>query len=225
MFERFTDDARMVIVHAQEECILLGHRQIGTEHLLLGLLHEHGDGQATGTVGVLAASGVTLESARRTVADVYAAGVEEVSGYIPFTPRAKRALEQSLRVVVRTGRSHVTAAHLLLGLLEVRKAGAVQVLRALDVDLDQLKAAVERIADQPQPEAEPEAEPDSRSGTDDPERAVPVEGATAYVHRLTQERDLLAQALRRYGRHEPGCDPGHGCSCGLGDLLALAAED
>lgn len=209
MFERFTDDARRVIVNAQEECLLLRHRHIGTAHLLLGLLHDESDCQDVARL--LAASGATLASVRQQVGAGTEGRGEDPSGEVPFTPRAKRALEQSLRVGIRLGQAHLAPAHLLLGLLEVRKATAVKVLQALDVDLDQLASAAQKIA----------ARTDGWTDT----RAVPVEAEPARAHRLMHERNRLAQALQRYGRHEAGCDPDRGCSCGFGDVLALAEGD
>ena len=93
MFERFTDRARRVIVLAQEEAKMLNHNYIGTEHLLLGLIHE-GDGVAA---KALEALGISLEAVREQVEDMIGKGQQKPTGHIPFTPRAKKVLELSLR--------------------------------------------------------------------------------------------------------------------------------
>ena len=103
MFERFTDQARRVVVLAQEEARLLGHGYIGTEHILLGLLAE-GEGLA---FHALAALDISLDAAREQVAEVTGAGTGQQSGHIPFTPRTKKVLELSLREAQRLGDSYI----------------------------------------------------------------------------------------------------------------------
>jgi ATP-dependent Clp protease ATP-binding subunit ClpC len=119
MFERFTDRARRVIVLAQEEARMLGHNYIGTEHILLGVIHEGGgvSGAALDTLGV------TLDGAREQVASIVSPGKEALSGHIPFTPRAKTVLELSLREALNLGHSNIGPEDVLLGL--IREGGGV----------------------------------------------------------------------------------------------------
>ncbi|MDH3426387.1 MAG: NDP-hexose 4-ketoreductase, partial [Acidimicrobiia bacterium] len=97
MFERFTDRARRVVVLAQEEARLLNHNYIGTEHILLGLIHE-GEGVAA---RALEGMGINLESVRSQVVEIIGQGAQSPSGHIPFTPRAKKVLELSLREAIQ----------------------------------------------------------------------------------------------------------------------------
>ena len=113
MFERFTERARQVLVLAQDESRLLGHNYIGTEHLLLGLLREE-EGLAA---RVLDALGVTVEEVRAQVARRVGRGGEVAIGMIPFTPRAKKALELALREVRSLGQEYIDTEHILLGLV------------------------------------------------------------------------------------------------------------
>jgi ATP-dependent Clp protease ATP-binding subunit ClpC len=124
MFERFTDRARRVVVLAQEESRLLGHGHIGTEHLLLGLVPKK-----TGVAAAaLAALGVDLETARSEVEEVAGRGDEMVRGHIPFTPRAKKALESSLREALDAGHDHIGTEHILLGIVRDYEGAAAEVL-------------------------------------------------------------------------------------------------
>jgi len=126
MFERFTDRARRVIVLAQQEARLLGHGYIGTEHLLLGLLADGGGTAAQ----ALESLGVTLDAAREQVREMVGEGQQPQQGHIPFTPRAKRVLELSLREALNLGDDHIGTEHLLLGLLaEADDVGAQIVAR------------------------------------------------------------------------------------------------
>jgi ATP-dependent Clp protease ATP-binding subunit ClpC len=143
VFERFTDRARRVVVLAQEEARLLNHNYIGTEHLLLGLLSE-GEGVAA---RALAALNVTPDVARAQVKSMVSAGTEAPpAGYIPFTPRAKKALELSLRNALGLGHSFIGTEHILLGLVqEGGEAGsgvAVGVLHALGAEPDAIRQEV-----------------------------------------------------------------------------------
>jgi ATP-dependent Clp protease ATP-binding subunit ClpC len=112
LFEKFTDKARRVVVLAQEEAKLLNHNYIGTEHILLGLIHE-GEGVAA---KALEALGINLEQVREQVQDIIGQGQQSPSGHIPFTPRAKKVLELSLREALQLGHSYIGTEHLLLGL-------------------------------------------------------------------------------------------------------------
>jgi hypothetical protein len=138
MFERFTNQSRRVVVLAQEEARLLNHNYIGTEHLLLGLLHE-GSGTAATT---LAAAGITLEAVRAEVELIIGMGVQPSQGHIPFTPGAKKCLELSLREALQLGDNYIGTRHLLLGLIHKGDGVGVQVLGQLGVDLGQLRDRV-----------------------------------------------------------------------------------
>ena len=118
MFERFTDRARRVVVLAQEEARMLNHAHIGTEHLLLGLAHE-GQGVAA---RALEALGISLEAVRREVEETIGRGEQPPSGHIPFTPRAKKVLELSLRELTQLGHQYIGTEHILLGLLREGRA-------------------------------------------------------------------------------------------------------
>lgn len=114
VFERFTDRARRVVVLAQEEARLLNHNYIGTEHILLGLIHE-GEGVAAKALESL---GISLEGVRQQVEEIIGQGGASPSGHIPFTPRAKKVLELSLREALQLGHNYIGTEHLLLALLE-----------------------------------------------------------------------------------------------------------
>lgn len=130
MFERFTDRARRVVVLAQEEARMLRHNYIGTEHLLLGLIHE-GQGIAA---QVLAGMDVDLQAARSEVERVVGRGRTPPASHIPFTPRAKRVLEHSLRQAQKFGHNYIGSEHLLLGLLEEDRGVGLQILQELGAD-------------------------------------------------------------------------------------------
>ena len=127
MFERFTDRARRVVVLAQEEARNLNHNYIGTEHILLGLIHE-GEGVAA---QALEAMGISLESVREQVEEIIGQGTEAPSGHIPFTPRAKKVLEYSLREALQLGHNYIGTEHILLGLIREGDGVAAQVLTNL----------------------------------------------------------------------------------------------
>jgi ATP-dependent Clp protease ATP-binding subunit ClpA len=135
MFERFGDRSRRVVVLAQEEARMLGHRHIGTEHLLLGLIHEESGVPAT----VLAAAGVTLDAARVQVAEIAGSGGKAPPGHIPFTPRAKRVLELALREALELRQSYIRPEHMLLGLIHERNGAGAQVLERLAGPLPDLR--------------------------------------------------------------------------------------
>jgi ATP-dependent Clp protease ATP-binding subunit ClpA len=134
MFERYTDRGRRVVVLAQEEARLLNHNYIGTEHLLLGLVHER-QGVAA---GALASLGIDLEAAQQKVEEITGRGQQQPSGHIPFTARAKRVLQLSAREADALGHSYVSTEHLLLGVLREGEGVAVQVLAGLGADLNRL---------------------------------------------------------------------------------------
>lgn len=138
MFERFTDRARRVVVLAQEEARRLKHNYIGTEHLLLGLIHE-GDGVAAKAMEMV---GIKLDAARAAVIELIGEGEKPVEGHIPFTPRAKRVFELSMREALQLGHNYIGTEHLLLGLLKEGEGVAAQVLHKLGADQAQIRQAV-----------------------------------------------------------------------------------
>ncbi|MCB0988615.1 MAG: ATP-dependent Clp protease ATP-binding subunit [Microthrixaceae bacterium] len=138
MFERFTDRARRVVVLAQEEARLLNHNYIGTEHILLGLIHE-GEGTAAKALESL---GISLEGVRSQVEEIIGQGGSSPSGHIPFTPRAKKVLELSLREALQLGHNYIGTEHILLGLIREGEGVAAQVLVKLGADLSRIRQQV-----------------------------------------------------------------------------------
>jgi ATP-dependent Clp protease ATP-binding subunit ClpC len=138
MFERFTDRARRVVVLAQEEARLLNHNYIGTEHLLLGLIHE-GQGVAATSLESL---GISLEAVRGQVEEIIGQGQSAPTGHIPFTPRAKKVLELSLREAKQLGHNYIGTEHILLGLIREGEGVAAQVLVKLGAGLDRVRQQV-----------------------------------------------------------------------------------
>ena len=138
MFERFTDRARRVVVLAQEEARLLNHNYIGTEHILLGLIHE-GEGVAAKSLESL---GISLEAVRAQVEEIIGHGGSSPSGHIPFTPRAKKVLELSLREALQLGHNYIGTEHILLGLIREGEGVAAQVLVKLGADLSRVRQQV-----------------------------------------------------------------------------------
>src|ERR671916_540256 len=138
MFERFTDRARRVVVLAQEEARMLNHNYIGTEHILLGLIHE-GEGVAAKALESL---GISLEGVRNQVEEIIGQGQQAPSGHIPFTPRAKKVLELSLREALQLGHNYIGTEHILLGLIREGEGVAAQVLVKLGADLNRVRQQV-----------------------------------------------------------------------------------
>ena len=138
MFERFTDRARRVVVLAQEEARMLNHNYIGTEHILLGLIHE-GEGVAAKSLESL---GISLEAVRSQVEEIIGQGQQAPSGHIPFTPRAKKVLELSLREALQLGHNYIGTEHILLGLIREGDGVAAQVLVKLGADLNRVRQQV-----------------------------------------------------------------------------------
>ena len=138
MFEKFTDKARRVVVLAQEEAKLLNHNYIGTEHILLGLIHE-GEGVAAKALESL---GINLDSVREQVQEIIGQGQQAPTGHIPFTPRAKKVLELSLREALQLGHSYIGTEHLLLGLIREGEGVAAQVLTKLGADTNRVRQQV-----------------------------------------------------------------------------------
>jgi ATP-dependent Clp protease ATP-binding subunit ClpA len=159
MFERFTNQSRRVVVLAQEEARMLNHNYIGTEHLLLGLLHE-GQGSAA---RALTAMDVTLRAARDQVVAIVGRGQQQTSGHIPFTPHAKKSLELSLREALQLGDGYIGTGHLMLGVIRQGDNVAIKVLDKLDADLNYLRVRVtQELRNRPEDQDVPAAEREQR---------------------------------------------------------------
>ncbi len=186
MFERFTDRARRVVVLASEEARMLSHNYIGTEHILLGLIHE-GEGLAAKALEQL---GISLEAVRAQVEEVIGTGQQAPTGHIPFTPRAKKVLELSLREALQLGHSYISTEHILLGLIREGEGVAAQVLKTLGADLSRVRAQVMQLL----------------SGYQGKEQAMaggaPVEGTPQGSLVLDQFGQNLTQAARE-GKLDP----------------------
>ncbi len=141
MFERFTDRARRVVVLAQEEARMLSHNYIGTEHILLGLIHE-GEGVAAKALESL---GISLEAVRQQIDEIIGHGQHAPSGHIPFTPRAKKVLELARPEAVQLGHNYVGTEHILLGLIREGEGVAAQVLVRLGADLNLVRRQVVQV--------------------------------------------------------------------------------
>jgi ATP-dependent Clp protease ATP-binding subunit ClpC len=185
VFERFTDRSRRVVVLAQEEARLLNHNYIGTEHLLLGLLHE-GAGVAA---EALVSLGISLSAVRTEVEEVIGRGGAAPAGHIPFTPRAKKVLELSLREALHLGHNDIGTEHLLLGLIREGDGVAAQVLTGLGADLEVVRTQVVQLVEGRAPERT-----SGRSGTSAAVQRRALRGL------LTEDDDcVLRQALDRLG--------------------------
>jgi ATP-dependent Clp protease ATP-binding subunit ClpC len=148
MFERFTDRARRVVVLAQEEARDLGHNYIGTEHILLGLLRER-EGVAARALESL---GISLDVARQQVGEIIGTGGGMPTGHIPFTPRAKKVLELSLREALQLGHNYIGTEHILLGLVREGDGVGAQVLVGLGADLPTVRREVVNLLhEEPEP--------------------------------------------------------------------------
>jgi ATP-dependent Clp protease ATP-binding subunit ClpC len=159
MFERFTDRARRVVVLAQEEARALNHNYIGTEHILLGLIHE-GEGVAA---KALESMGISLEAVRTEVEDIIGTGGHPPNGYIPFTPRAKKVLELALREALQLGHKYIGTEHILLGLIREGEGVAAQVLVKLGADLSRVRQQVIQLLS-----GYEGGEPESEHASDEP---------------------------------------------------------
>jgi ATP-dependent Clp protease ATP-binding subunit ClpC len=209
MFERFSTMARRAIVLAQEEARLLNHNYIGTEHILLGLLHER-DGAAARALGSL---NVSLDAARDLVREMIGEGPRAPSGHIPFTPRAKKVLELSLREAMSLRSETIGTEHLLLGLIAEGDGVGAQILQRLGVPAGSVRETVIVLAS-----AEPEAAAPAEDPAEDPvERPLsatwPPRSSRIRIVALDEVRDLLKSIDRRLSaieRHlgiEPEAEP------------------
>ncbi|MFP5255589.1 MAG: ATP-dependent Clp protease ATP-binding subunit [Acidimicrobiia bacterium] len=181
MFERFTDRARRVVVLAQEEARLLNHNYIGTEHILLGLIHE-GEGVAAKALESL---GISLEAVRSQVEEIIGQGGSSPSGHIPFTPRAKKVLELSLREALQLGHNYIGTEHILLGLIREGEGVAAQVLVKLGADLSRVRQQVIQLL----------------SGYQGPGGSAEKAGATAGPGSQGQEAASGSLVLDQFGRN------------------------
>jgi ATP-dependent Clp protease ATP-binding subunit ClpC len=141
MLDRFTDRARRVVKLAEEEARMLNHNYIGTEHILLGLIRE-GDGVAARALESLE---INLDAVRQQVEQIIGQGQHAPSGHIPFTPRAKKVLELSLREAVQLGHDHIGTEHILLGLIREGDGVAAQVLVKMGADLNRVREQVIQV--------------------------------------------------------------------------------
>ena len=187
MFERFTDRARRVVVLAQEESQRLSHNYIGSEHLLLGLLAER-EGVAARALQSL---NVTLTAAREQVEEIIGPGQQHPSGHIPFTPRAKKILELSLREALTMGSEVIDTEHLLLGLIDEGDGVGAQILQRLGATAQAVREAVARLITT-EPEAAEVTEPGSEPRAVSVTRQVRIR-----VDALAEVTDLLASIDRR----------------------------
>jgi ATP-dependent Clp protease ATP-binding subunit ClpA len=179
MFERFTKRARRVVVLAQEEARMLGHDYIGTEHLLLGLVHE-GTGVAAQALESL---GITQQAVRQQVEEIIGRGHQDPqSGHIPFTPQAKKALELSLREALQIGHNYIGTEHILLGLIREGEGPAAQVLASLGADLDTVRQQVMELL----------------QGYQSPDKPGMVRAARRPGHAGRRKRRLQSQLLDRF---------------------------
>jgi ATP-dependent Clp protease ATP-binding subunit ClpC len=175
VFERFTDRARRVTVLAQEEARQLSHNYIGTEHILLGLLHE-GEGVAA---QALVAMGIKVEDVRTQVEQIIGQGQQSPAGHIPFTPRAKKVMELSLREALQLGHNYIGTEHILLGLLREGEGVAAQVLGKLGCELVTVRQKVIELLSKYQGKEPPP--PPVSPGTPIWDPTVPQQG---YVKKL-----------------------------------------
>jgi Clp amino terminal domain, pathogenicity island component/UvrB/uvrC motif len=184
MFERFTDRARQVIVLAEDEARMLNHNYIGTEHILLGLIHE-GEGVAAKALESL---GISLEAVRQRVEEIIGQGQQAPARHIPFTPRVKKVLELALREAQQLGHNSIGTEHILLGLIREGDGVAAQVLVKLGADLSRVRQQVIRLLHGYQ-DREPAAasrQPPGRAGREDRELLSRLAGqVTAMESRLS----------------------------------------
>ena len=212
MFERFTDRARRVVVLAQEEARMLNHNYIGTEHILLGLIHE-GEGVAAKALESL---GISLEGVRQQVEEIIGQGQQAPSGHIPFTPRAKKVLELSLREALQLGHNYIGTEHILLGLIREGEGVAAQVLIKLGADLNRVRQQVLQLLSGYQGKEPAGATAGGGSGSEQSQSTSPVldqfgrnltqaarEGKLDPVIEREKEIERVMQVLSRRTKNNP----------------------
>jgi ATP-dependent Clp protease ATP-binding subunit ClpC len=226
MFERFTDRARKVVVLAQEEARMLNHNYIGTEHILLGLIHE-GEGVAA---KALEAMGISLESVRAQVEETIGQAQTAPSGHLPFTPRAKKVLELSLREALQLGHNYIGTEHILLGLIREGEGVAAKVLEKLGADLSRVRQQVIQLLSGYQgkePQAQTEGTPSTSLVLDQFGRNLTQlarEGKLDPVIGRSREIERVMQVLSRRTKNNPVLvgEPGVGksaCVEGLAQMI------
>jgi len=186
LFERFTDRARRVVVLAQEEARLLNHNYIGTEHILLGLLNE-GEGIAAKALESL---GINLSAVREQVVEIIGQGQQAPTGHIPFTPRAKKVLELSLREALQLGHNYIGTEHILLGLIREGEGVAAQVLQKLGAELQKVRQTVIQLLSGPQGSEE---QPSSSGGSGTSSRSEQASGGSTVLDQFGRN---LTQSAR-----------------------------
>ena len=216
MFERFTDRARRVVVLAQEEARLLNHNYIGTEHILLGLIHE-GEGVAAKALESL---GISLEAVRSQVEEIIGQGSSSPSGHIPFTPRAKKVLELSLREALQLGHNYIGTEHILLGLIREGEGVAAQVLVKLGRPVEGPPAGhpaavgLQRLKQRPRDRrrlvtsggserGRPERLAGARPVRAQPDRRCPGQEARPGHRPVARETERVMQVLSRRTKNNP----------------------
>jgi ATP-dependent Clp protease ATP-binding subunit ClpA len=215
MFERFTDRARRVVVLAQEEARLLNHNYLGTEHLLLGLIHE-GQGVAAKALESL---GISQEAVQAQVEEIIGQGEVAPSGHIPFTPRAKKVLELSLREAKQLGHNYIGTEHILLGLIREGEGVAAQVLVRLGAELSPTRRQViglltggteagagTRLVHLSMPDELREAEEELAQVRRQKERAIDAEDLDRAAALRDQEQQLLGRLVEREREWTAGVD-------------------
>ena len=242
MFERFTDRARRVVVLAQEEARLLNHNYIGTEHILLGLIHE-GEGVAAKALESL---GISLEAVRQQVEEIIGQGGSSPSGHIPFTPRAKKVLELSLREALQLGHNYIGTEHILLGLIREGEGVAAQVLVKLGADLSRVRQQVIQLlsgypgsANQPQGGGEKAGATSGGSGQETPSGSLVLDQFGRNFTQLARDKKLdpvigrdreterMMQVLSRRTKNNPVLvgEPGVGKTAIVEGLAQAIAAD
>ncbi|NCY16127.1 MAG: ATP-dependent Clp protease ATP-binding subunit [Actinobacteria bacterium] len=238
MFERFTDRARRVVVLAQEEARLLNHNYIGTEHILLGLIHE-GEGVAAKALESL---GISLEAVRSQVEEIIGQGGSSPSGHIPFTPRAKKVLELSLREALQLGHNYIGTEHILLGLIREGEGVAAQVLVKLGADLSRVRQQVIQLLSGysgPGPQGEKAGATTGGSGEQTPSGSAVLDQFGRNLTQLAREKKLdpvigrareterVMQVLSRRTKNNPVLigEPGVGKTAIVEGLAQAIAAD
>jgi ATP-dependent Clp protease ATP-binding subunit ClpC len=203
MFERFTERARRVVVHAQEEARDLNHSYIGTEHLLLGLMREPESTAAR----ALRDLDIGQDEVREQVVEIVGRGSDPPSGHIPFTPRAKKVLELSLREALQLSHNYIGTEHILLGLIREGQGVAGKVLATLGGDLSRVRDKVVELA--------PAGTGEARAQTG----SLHVVGSSVQLGEIMNRLETIARRLAAIERHL-GIEPGEGPASRAGEPAA-----
>jgi ATP-dependent Clp protease ATP-binding subunit ClpC len=203
VFERFTDRARRVVVLAQEESRMLNHNYIGTEHILLGLVHEGGGVAAL----ALEQLDISIDAVRQQVREIIGQGQAAPTGHIPFTPRAKKVLELSLREALQLGHNYIGTEHILLGLIREGEGVAAQVLQKLGADLNRVRQTViQLLSGYPVASEEiPTKGWTPASGPSCPRCSQPLEGSLAYRTMVAAPDDDEGDPISLFLLYCKGC--------------------